>query len=485
MNLSRRKLLTGGAALGAVAALPPFASGALAGTTLRVVKRSIEVNGRAASIFGIQQPDGTHGIVTESNTPFRVRLENQCGEETLVHWHGLAPPSEMDGVPGLSQPLLPPGAAYDYEFPLRRPGTFWMHSHHGLQEQQLLAAPLIVNDSADLSSGLTDVVIMLHDFTFRDPQEIYAELTGGGMMMDHSAMGQGMEMGEGGMAGMDHGAMPMGMAHLNDVEFDAYLANDSTLDDPEIVRVDQGQGVRLRIINAAASTNFWIHLGALKGALRAIDGSDCLAADGSGALAGRRFPLAMSQRIDIVLEHLPAGAHPILAQREGDTARTGIILATPDAAVARVPVHAAEPAPALNLDLERSVTPRTPQVSRAADRRLALDLTGSMMGYVWGLNGRRYSSHQPLTVAQGERVEIEMVNRTAMSHPMHLHGHTFQVMETDGQRIEGPMRDTVLVPVNGRVAIAFDADNPGRWAFHCHNLYHMAAGMMTTLEYEA
>ena len=122
---------------------------------------------------------------------------------------------------------------------------------------------------------------------------------------------------------------------------------------------------------------------------------------------------------------------------------------------------------------------------RAADRRLTLDLTGSMMGFVWGLNGRKYGAHQPLAVRQSERVEIEMVNRTDMSHPMHLHGHTFQVVEIDGQRIDGPMRDTVLVPVNGRVAIAFDADNPGRWAFHCHNLYHMAAGMMTTLEYEA
>ena len=122
-------------------------------------------------------------------------------------------------------------------------------------------------------------------------------------------------------------------------------------------------------------------------------------------------------------------------------------------------------------------------IARAADRRLTLDLTGSMMGYVWGLNGRIYGGHRPLSVRQGERVEIEMVNRTDMSHPMHLHGHTFQVVEIDGQRIDGPMRDTVLVPVNGRVAIAFDADNPGRWAYHCHNGYHQEVGMMTSVEY--
>ncbi len=484
MKLSRRRLLAGSAALAAASALPSLSSAAPDAVTLRVIKRNIEVNGRAASVFGIQQPDGTPGLITDDSKPFRVRLNNQVDEKTLVHWHGLVPPPEQDGVPSLSQPLLNPGDTYDYEFPLRRPGTFWMHSHHRLQEQSMLAAPLIVNAAFAFDSGEKDVVIMLHDFTFRDPQEIYAELTGGGMMMDHSAIGQGIDMGEGGTAGMDHGAMPMGMAHLNDVEFDAYLANDRTLGDPEVVAVDPRRGVQLRIINGSASTNFWIDLGALEGRLLAVDGSGCHAASIDG-LRRRHFPLAMSQRVDILIQPPPPGAYPILAQREGDTARTGIILATPGAAVARVPDRAAKRAPALTLDIERAFAPNSPPTARAADRRLRLDLTGSMMGYVWGLNGRKYGSHQPLTVRRDERVEIDMVNRTDMSHPMHLHGHTFQVVEIDGQRIDGPMRDTVLVPVNGRVAIAFDADNPGRWALHCHNLYHMNAGMMTTLEYEA
>jgi len=484
-RFSRRHFLAGSAALAAAAALPSLSRAAPAPTILRVVKRSLEVNGRAASVFGIHQPDGTHGLTTIAGTPFYVRLENQAGEATLVHWHGLTPPSAQDGVPGLSQPLLAPGAAYDYNFPLQRAGTFWMHSHHGLQEQGLLAAPLIVHDPLDFFTGTTDVVVMLHDFTFRDPADIYAELTGGGMMMDHSAMGQGMEMGDSGMAGMEHGAMPAGMAHLNDVEYDAYLANDRTLDDPEIVGVEPHRPVRLRIINGSASTNFWIDLGQLNGQLLAVDGSDCVAVSGAGTLRGRRFPLAMSQRVDVMLAQLVPGAYPILARREGDTAQTGIILATPGAAIDRISARAAEPAPALTLDLERSLVPRTAPPARAADRRLARELTGTMMGFVWGLNGRKFGAHQPLPVRQGERVEIEIINRTDMSHPMHLHGHTFQVVAIDGQRLNGPLRDTVLVPVNGRVTIAFDAGNPGRWAFHCHNLYHMAAGMMTTVEYEA
>ncbi|MFM9842541.1 MAG: multicopper oxidase family protein [Dongiaceae bacterium] len=493
MNLTRRKLLTGGAALAAAAALPPMATAAPEPATLRVVKRSIDVDGRGASVFGIVQPDGKHGLDIDVTAPFQVRLENQSGEDTLVHWHGLTPPASQDGVPGLSQPLLAPGAAYDYDFPLQRPGTFWMHSHYGLQEQRLLAAPLIVRDSAGMPKDEQEIVIMLHDFTFRNPEEIFAELTGGMAMMDHSAMAQGsrMDMGQGGMAGMDHsamghGAMPSGMGHLNDVEYDAYLANDRTLDDPEIVTVGPRSKVLLRFINGSASTNFWIDLGELEGSLVAVDGSPCRRSeiDGEGkVLRGRRFPLAMSQRIDVAVPIQTAGAFPILALREGDMAQTGIILATPGAAITRVPIKAADLAPPVDLGLERAIAAVHP-IARAADRRLTLDLTGAMMGYVWGLNGLIYGAHRPLTVTRGQRVEIEMVNRTDMSHPMHLHGHTFQVVEIDGQRIDGPMRDTVLVPVSGRVAIAFDADNPGRWAFHCHNLYHMAAGMMTTLEYE-
>jgi FtsP/CotA-like multicopper oxidase with cupredoxin domain len=108
-----------------------------------------------------------------------------------------------------------------------------------------------------------------------------------------------------------------------------------------------------------------------------------------------------------------------------------------------------------------------------------------MSGYVWGLNGATYPDVPPLRVALGERVEIAMANKTMMSHPMHLHGHFFQVVAVDGKRFPGAVRDTVLVPPMTTVTIAFDADNPGRWVFHCHNLYHMESGMMTTVEYDA
>jgi FtsP/CotA-like multicopper oxidase with cupredoxin domain len=89
----------------------------------------------------------------------------------------------------------------------------------------------------------------------------------------------------------------------------------------------------------------------------------------------------------------------------------------------------------------------------------------------------------PLPIAEGERVELVMVNQTPMPHPMHLHGHEFQVVEIDGERFSGAVRDTVLVRPRGRVVVAFDANNPGWWAFHCHLLYHLEAGMFTTFRY--
>ena len=469
-RISRRRFLAAGVA---ATMIPSFARPGRAhpgATQLRATRRVIDVNGKAAKVFGLVQPDGRHGIVAVAGKRFHVQLVNELDEQTLVHWHGLTPPSDQDGVPELSQPSLKAGSDYEYDFVLARPGTNWMHSHVGLQEQQLLAAPLIVHDPAEATRDEQEVVVLLHDFTFRDPAAIFAELSGGMGGMDHTGMGHDA----GPMAGMQ--------PHLNDIEFDAYLANDRTLNDPEVVQVEAGGRVRLRIINAASSTNFWLDLGALAGDLIAVDGHPVMPVRGS------RFPLAIAQRADIRLQLPPgAGAYPILAVREGDTARTGIILATAGAAIARIPGRAETPTGALGLELERRLAAADDSLGGTAGRPLrrhVLELTGSMMPFVWGFNGRRFGEDTPLAVRQGERVEVRLVNRTDMSHPIHLHGHPFQVVAIDEVPLNGALRDTVLVPIGGSVTIAFATDNPGHWAFHCHNLYHMTAGMMTSVKYE-
>lgn len=193
----------------------------------------------------------------------------------------------------------------------------------------------------------------------------------------------------------------------------------------------------------------------------------------------------MAQRIDLALQ-LPAGhpVVPIFAVLEGERRRTAIILAASGATVRKLPDLATKAAPAVGLQLEQRVRAAAPLKSRPADRTLHVALTGSMAGYSWGLNGVAYGHDTPLKVATGERVELVMTNQTMMAHPMHLHGHFFQVVAIDGQRFDGAIRDTVMVPAGRSVTIAFDADNPGRWAFHCHNLYHQESGMMTSVEYE-
>ncbi len=485
-HMSRRNMLAAAAALGGVTlggglVLPGGTAANQPARDLVIGTRVLEVKGKAAKVFSLALRQGAAsnagGLTMNAGERLQLRLHNECGEPALIHWHGLTPPNAQDGVPGITQAMLPPGRSYDYDFPVALPGTNWMHSHYSLQEQRLMAAPLIVRDPAEAGNDEQEVVIMLHDFTFRDPEEILASLSKGmahdlGAMsqeqMDHAAMGHAMPApAEGGMAGMD----------LNDVAYDAFLANDRTLDDPEVVRVEKGQRLRLRIINGAAATNFMIDLGALEGVLSDVDGRPIKPA------AGKRFPLAIAQRADLRLA-LPAGAGawPVLFQREGDTALTGLVLATKGGAVARIADRAAASIGAIDRLLPMLYEAAEPLPVRRADRRLAIDLTGSMMTYRWGIADSAATDPR-IPVAQDERVELELINRTMMSHPIHLHGHHFQVVAVNGAPVRGAMRDTELVPVGGSVTIAFDAANPGRWTFHCHNLYHMLTGMMTEVAY--
>ncbi len=504
--MTRRRLLQlGASALASAACAGRIGASEAASDTsvmLRAISRTLEVHGKPARVFGMAQANGVAGLFAEEyGNRFRVRLVNELPTDTLIHWHGLTPPSEQDGVPGLSQPALPAGQTYDYDFVHNRAGTFWMHSHLGLQEQQLLAAPLIVRDPAEAGLDEQEVVMLLHDFSFRTPEEIFEELRrNAGMAMPTDAGGGhgeaeqqgGMTMGgtmemeqghDGGMTTDDTMAMGQGhdggMVHFNDVEYDAYLANDRTLADPEVVRVEPGGRVRLRIINAAAATNFVMDLGTLEGELIAVDGNPIK------PLRVNQFDLTIAQRADIRLR-LPAGqgAYPVLALQEDGRERTGMILATKTAQISRLPEQGESKSRPLDLRLERRLSPVSPLPERSAQRTHALALTGRHAGYDWGLNGKVFDPDDPLYVAEGERVEIILRNRTAMPHPIHLHGHHFQVVGIDDDRFSGAVRDTVLVPPERSVTFAFDADNPGHWAFHCHQLYHMAAGMMTSVRYE-
>ena len=330
--ITRRKLLASGAAFGALPLLAPFQGRAIAAgaTDLVVEKRSLSVKGRAASVLGVRQKNDVSGLALNPDERFIVNLRNALSVPTIIHWHGQTPPPDQDGVPEFNVPALLPGEMRAYDFAARS-GTHWMHSHQGLQEQALLAGPLIVRSKEDLSADEQEVVVLFQDFSFKSPEELLAGLTGGSGGHDHGSMSQAssgttdmsnMET----MAGMDHGAKP----DLNDIDYDAYLANDRTLDDPQVVRTERGGRVRLRLINGSAGTAYWIDLGDTQATVLAVDG------DPVEAITGTRFPLAIAQRLDLRVAVPPGAVIPVFAQREGDTARTGIILAAPDAPISKI-----------------------------------------------------------------------------------------------------------------------------------------------------
>jgi len=492
------KTVTGAAAYGALGGLPDAMVRAAPNSaaahetaplqTLEIVKRVIEVNGKPANVLGLYRPDGQPGLVLDADTAFNVQLSSQIDQPTLIHWHGLTPPWDQDGVPDNPAAPIKPGENRAYNFHLGAGGTHWMHAHT-LQEQSLLAAPLIVRTAEDKKRDEQEVVVLLHDFSFKTPEELLAglrkpsdstatphDMTGMDMTgmdmggMSHDAGGSGMAMGNASsMTGMDMPAMD-----INDIDYDAYLANDRTLDDPEVFQVEKGGRVRLRLINGAAATAFTIDTGKLDAKLVAVDGQDVQ------PIPRMMFPVSMGQRLDILLQ-IPkeGGTFPVLALREGARERTGVVLSTVGANISKVAPVGETAGPLVGLDLEMRLKPTSLPAERHIDKSFTLSLTGDMAKYSWGISG------DPLTVFPGDRVEIAIRNGSMMSHPMHLHGHHFQVTQIEGRKVNGALRDTVLIPSLSQVSIVFDAHNPGRWPLHCHHLYHMVSGMMTYVGYEA
>ena len=458
-NLSRRSFLAAGAM---AMAAPSFAAPY---PRLTIGSRILDVKGKAAKVFGIVGPTGKPGLDMVFGERFAVELKNDLAEETAIHWHGLTPPTALDGVPHLSASALQAGEARIYDFENGKAGTHWMHSHLGLQEQNLLAAPLIVRETATPVFDEQEHVVMLHDFTFRDPIEILAELKSGGGA--HAMHNMGAEK-------MDASMMRMMAA---DIKYDAMLANDRTLDDPEVLRVSKNGAVRLRIINGCAATNLWIDLGELQGDLIAVDGNSVL------PFKAKRFPLAVSQRADIRLQ-VPqgSGAWPILFQSEGSTLRSGIILQSGEGKVVKLSDQG-EAGDVVDLAMEAQLKSLAKLLDEPATHSELVELTGGAENYAWGFNNKSMMHDVLFNVRQGERVEVVLRNMTSMAHPMHMHGHYFKVVGIGGKRIDGAVRDTVLVPVGEQVTIQFQADNPGNWAFHCHHLYHMNSGMMASIAY--
>lgn len=415
----------------------------------------------------------------------RARVRNQLPEPLTVHWHGIALRNDMDGVPGLNQRSIVPGAGFTYEFTAPHPGTYWYHPHTGTQLDRGLYGALIVDEPTQ-GQPMRDLTLMLDDWidgTGSSPDDVLAHLKAGGADMP------GMDMGGTDMPGMNHGGMnhggmnmrgaPAGPSPLGadtaDLTYPLYLVNGREPAQPATYPVTAGEKVRLRLINAAAATPFRVAFGG--GSMRVV------ATDGYPVtpVATDALLLGMGERYDVEITVPRDGAFPFVALAEGKGMQALAVLrardGTPPAPAAHPPALDSNPLP---LDQLRS-TAEVRLPAGTPDRTYQVALTGDMMTYRWGVNAPKRGGVD-LPVKSGERIRLELTNNTAMWHPIHLHGHTFQVVNGSG---DGPRKDTVIVPPGGKVTVEFIADNPGQWMLHCHNAYHAEAGMTTTLSYVA
>lgn len=447
---------------------------------LNVVTEPLVIDGKETQVFGIVQDDGEGGIMVDQDDGFHVLLRNHLPVPTSIHWHGLILPNSQDGVPYVTQDPIPPGGEQEYQFPLLQHGTYWMHSHYGLQEQVLASAPLIIMNEAERAKADEQVVVFLSDFTSRRPLEILRELqkpAAEGMDMKPEAVERLVQVWDADSERFTSTSSKGEPANI-DVQYEALIANRRTLSDPDVVPVRAGDSVLLRIIAGSSATNFFIDTGTLEAELLATDGQAV------EPLSGNFFQLAVAQRMDLrVVIPADGGAFPILALGEGTDLRTGIVLATEGADVPALQSRGQQAGPLDNTQ-ETRLRAADPLPERAVDRELPSQLGGDMSDYRWSINGNVYPNRDSLDVKEGERVQMTIANKTMMSHPMHLHGHDFHVVEIDGRPLRGAKRDTVLVPPGGVTKIQFDADNIGVWAYHCHILYHLASGMFTVVKYE-
>jgi FtsP/CotA-like multicopper oxidase with cupredoxin domain len=483
--------------IGVLRAAPPESTTKPKTVKLFARETWITVLGKTTTVMTLTQANGEEGYSPEQAKGFHVEVVNQLPVSTSIHWHGLILPSLMDGVPFVSQDPIPSGGSHRYDFPLVQSGSYWMHSHYGLQEQQLLAAPMVIRSPAQSKLANAEFTVMLSDFSFTSPPDILRGLMG----KTQATNGKTQKKNMSGQKAMTMSQQKQSLVVQQwdevskrlisrevqtqlpdiDVQYDALLANGRTIDDPQVFNVQPGQIVLLRIMGASSATNFFIDTGKLDATIAAADGEVVQ------PLKGNFFQLSIAQRLDLLVTIPEAGGvFPILALGEGTSLQTGVLLSTLGAETPKQPLSTRSQKTMGGLDNTQEVrlVAQQPLPNKSAQRTLPSVLDGNMMTYTWTINGKPYPNRDSLNIKEGERVELVISNKTAMSHPMHLHGHVFEVTEIDGQKIAGAKRDTILVPPRSTIKVVFDANNPGVWAYHCHILYHLATGMFTVVKYE-
>jgi FtsP/CotA-like multicopper oxidase with cupredoxin domain len=549
---SRRQFLRRGGLGAAALALPGWARGAdLNGAMLRA--GFDEVRGPAIDLTiagGHRMIEGRsgHGIAVNGSVPgpllrlregddVRLTVHNRLAEDSSIHWHGLLVPFQYDGVPGLSFPGIAPGQSFTYTFPIRQAGTYWYHSHSGLQEQSGHYGPMIIDPAGpDPVAPDRDYILLWSDFTPLHPHTVMAKLKKGEGYFNYQQLSASDAYP---LSGADRRMwtasrmLPTDIADVTGSTY-TYLANGRGPGEGLEYLFRPGERVRLRLINGSAMTFFNVRIPGLPMTVVAADGQpvrpvevdelqmgvaetyDVVVTPGSAAAytivgeamdrsgwaiatlasaPGLRAPLPEKRppplltMADMGMDHGGAG-HAMRDMKMRDTA-----LLPPDVhvgpgidMVAMNPVdRMGDPGIGLADAGHRVLTYRqlaaaAPRPVRTPTRVLEIHLTGNMERYMWSFDGQSYSAvtDKPIRFAHDERVRVKLINDTMMAHPIHLHGHFFALVN-GMDAADQPLKHTLVVQPGGSAQFDLTADAPGDWAFHCHLLYHMHAGMMQTV----
>ena len=470
-----------------------------------------------------------------------LRVTNHLHQDTSIHWHGLLLPFQFDGVPGVSFPGIKPGETFTYRFPLRQSGTYWYHSHSGLQEQSGHYGPLIIDPAEpDPIHSDREFVLLLSEFTAMDPHKIFDRLRTGEGYFNRQKTTWTDDYPLSGAERRMWAQMRMPPTDIADVSAPTYtyLANGlPALQAPEFL-FRRGERVRLRLINGSAMTFFNVRIPGCKLTVAAADGQAvkpvtveelqiataetydlivepdgdafaivCEAMDRSGmALATltttpglrpavpplRKAPLLTMA--DMGMNHGTGGHdHGSGSMSMDGMPMRDVSLLPPDVKIGPgIDMVSMAPAdkmgePGLGLrDVDhrvltyRDLSALTPNTdTREPSRLLELHLTGNMERYMWSFDGKMFNavSDVPIRFAWNERVRVKLINNTMMAHPIHLHGMFFELVNGQSPAHQ-PRKNVVIVQPGASATFDLTANEPGDWAFHCHLLYHMHGGMM-------
>ena len=438
-----------------------------------------------------------------------AELSNQLPNKTTtsIHWHGIAMRNDMDGVPPTTQSAVRAGSTFTYRFITDAPGTYFFHPHVGVQLDRGLYAPLIVEDPREPLSYDDEWVVLLDDWVdgiTGTPDEVFAEVGQGmgGMDTGGSSSSSGMEGHDmhdmGGMEmgdsvspsasaspdsdGMSMKFMLMGAesdllgGDAGDVKYPHHLINGRVATDPDVYTGKPGKKVRLRIINAGGDTAYRVALGNHKLTITHTDGFPVQHQEVDALLVG------MGERYDVLVT-LGDGVFPLVAKAEGKNANGFALVRTGSGSAPKPTVRPKELDGMIMTAAQLRADDDVRLKSAKSDVTHQLELTGGMDKYDWAINGEPFDMDSPeanpIMIEEGQRVRLDFFNDTDMWHPMHLHGHTYQIGTS------GPRKDTAIVLPKKKLSVFFDADNPGQWMLHCHNAYHGEAGMMANVAYPA